>query len=178
MKRIFLFISSYRLPCLEDYWNDYLEKDSKILLRFSYNKLCSATGKLSENLGGGFGMVLKGVLIDGTSVAVKQLDKKKAGNKRVPCRDGHCVHLLCRLQKKAIENQLVDIVDCRSEDMQRHSEEAIEIIRLGMWCLNNDYTKSPPMSSVIKVLEGVKELEPIVSFNFPCSVISAVDSTV
>ncbi|PON95847.1 S-receptor-like serine/threonine-protein kinase [Trema orientale] len=64
------------------------------------------------------------------------------------------VHLLSLLQKKALENQLKDLVECQSEDMQNHVEEAIDMMRLGMWCSDSDYTRRPSMSTVVKVLEG------------------------
>ena len=38
-------------------------------------------------------------------------------------------------------------------------EEAIDMIKLGMWCLNGDYTRRPSMSLVVKILEGVMPLE-------------------
>jgi len=50
---------------------------------FRYNDLSHATKKISQMLGGGgFGSVLKGVLSDSTSIAVKRLDNAHQGEKQ------------------------------------------------------------------------------------------------
>ncbi|KAJ7968763.1 Receptor-like protein kinase [Quillaja saponaria] len=77
------------------------------------------------------------------------------------------VHLLSLLQNKFLDqNQLMDIVDSQCEDMLQHKEEATDMIRLGICCLNSDYTKRPPMSIVVKILEGEMVLEPKSIYNF------------
>ncbi|GAV79386.1 Pkinase domain-containing protein, partial [Cephalotus follicularis] len=49
-------------------------------VRFSYEDLCTATEGFKEKLGGGgFGSVFKGVLQDGTRIAVKRLDNLGQG---------------------------------------------------------------------------------------------------
>ncbi|KAF6173335.1 hypothetical protein GIB67_027030 [Kingdonia uniflora] len=58
------------------------ELNSNVLVKFSYHDLCLATEFFSEKLGrGGFGAVFKGVLKDGTVVAVKRLDSTDQGAK-------------------------------------------------------------------------------------------------
>ena len=69
------------------------------------------------------------------------------------------VHLLSVFRKKASENRLTDMVECKDGDKEGHIEDAIEMIKLGMWCLNGDYTRRPSMSLVVKILEGVIPLE-------------------
>ncbi|PON95841.1 Serine/threonine protein kinase [Trema orientale] len=64
------------------------------------------------------------------------------------------VHLLSLLGKKAFENRLKDMVECQSEDMQHHVEEAIGMMRLGMWCSDGDYNRRPLMSMVVKILDS------------------------
>ena len=51
------------------------------------------------------------------------------------------------------------MVECKDGDKEGHIEDAIEMIKLGMWCLNGDYTRRPSMSLVVKILEGVMPLE-------------------
>ncbi|PON69352.1 Serine/threonine protein kinase [Parasponia andersonii] len=82
-------------------------------------------------------------------------------------------HLLEILQKKAEENCLIAIVEDLDEDMQNNREEVVRMIRIGAWCLQNDYTKRPLMSTVVKVLEGVMEVEPNISFKFSHAVASS-----
>ncbi|XP_021659750.2 G-type lectin S-receptor-like serine/threonine-protein kinase SD2-5 [Hevea brasiliensis] len=67
-------------------------------------------------------------------------------------------HLLPIFMKKAEEDQLEDMVD-GSEDMQLHKSEAVEMMRVAIWCLHSDYTRRPSMSVVVKVLEGTVDVE-------------------
>lgn len=64
------------------------------------------------------------------------------------------VHMLSLLEQKALKNRLMDVVECQGEDMKDHEEEAIDMMRLGMWCSHGDYIKRPSMSLVVKALEG------------------------
>ena len=75
-------------------------------------------------------------------------------------------HLLKMLRKKAEEDQLIGIVDDLDEEMQNNREEVVRMIKIGAWCLQNDHTKRPSMSIVVKVLEGVMEVEPNISYMF------------
>ncbi|KAK1556431.1 hypothetical protein Q3G72_004919 [Acer saccharum] len=54
---------------------------------------------------------------------------------------------------------LIDLVDKDSEDMQLHGEEVVQMMRVAVWCLQNDYNSRPSMSTVVKVLEGTMEFE-------------------
>jgi serine/threonine protein kinase len=61
---------------------NFLEGITSMPIRFSYNDLESATNNFSEKLGqGGFGSVYKGILKDGTQIAVKQLEGIGQGKK-------------------------------------------------------------------------------------------------
>lgn len=66
------------------------------------------------------------------------------------------------MQKKAGEDQLLDVVEDLDEDMQDHREEVVRMIRIGVWCLQNDYTM-PLMSTVVKALQGDMEVPSIIS---------------
>ncbi|CBI22052.3 unnamed protein product, partial [Vitis vinifera] len=75
-------------------------------------------------------------------------------------------YLLSLFKRKAEEDQMLDLVDKYSEDMQLHGEEAVELMRLAAWCLQNDNGRRPSMSMVIKVLEGVIDVEDNLDYNF------------
>ncbi|KAF5777586.1 putative protein kinase RLK-Pelle-SD-2b family [Helianthus annuus] len=75
-------------------------------------------------------------------------------------------HLLDVLQKCWEEGMLLDMVDKYSEDMQTHSSEVVEMMKVASWCLQYDYTKRPSMSTVVKVLEGVMEVESRLDYDF------------
>ncbi|KAI9198637.1 hypothetical protein LWI28_019511 [Acer negundo] len=70
-----------------------------------------------------------------------------------------CIHLLPFFRIKAEEDCLIDLVDKNSEDMQLHGEEVVQMMRVAVWCLQNDYNRRPSMSTVVKVLEGTMEFE-------------------
>ncbi|KAF5180961.1 G-type lectin S-receptor-like serine/threonine-protein kinase SD2-5 [Thalictrum thalictroides] len=74
--------------------------------------------------------------------------------------------LLHLVKKKVEQDQLVDIVDKRNEDMLVHTEDAVEMIRTAIWCLQGDAAKRPSMSMVVKVLEGVMVMDNISDYSF------------
>ncbi|CAH1440775.1 unnamed protein product [Lactuca virosa] len=53
-----------------------------------------------------------------------------------------------------------------SKDMQEHGTEVVEMMKVVSWCLQIDYTKRPSMSSVVKVIEGVMDVESNLDYNF------------
>ncbi|KAJ9147148.1 hypothetical protein P3X46_029340 [Hevea brasiliensis] len=75
------------------------------------------------------------------------------------------MHLIRHFEKKAEENQLSDLVDNCSEDMQLHKAEVVSMMKVAAWCLQKDYAMRPSMSMVVKVLEGVAEVEPNLNYN-------------
>ncbi|KAE8786166.1 G-type lectin S-receptor-like serine/threonine-protein kinase SD2-5 [Hordeum vulgare] len=79
------------------------------------------------------------------------------------------VQLIKLLQKKAEDNQLINLIDKHSEDMVLHQEEAVQLLKLAMWCLQNDSSTRPSMSSVVKVLEGSMNIET----NIDCNLMNA-----
>ena len=76
------------------------------------------------------------------------------------------MHLLYFFKKKIEEDRLLDLVDKYSEDMQLHGLEVVNMMRVATWCLQNDFTKRPTMSMVIKVLEGVANVESDLDYFF------------
>ncbi|XP_059665030.1 G-type lectin S-receptor-like serine/threonine-protein kinase SD2-5 [Cornus florida] len=75
-------------------------------------------------------------------------------------------HLLGLLQRKAAEDQLLDIVEHLDDEVQGHREDVVRLIKIGAWCLQDDHTKRPLMSTVVKVLEGVMEVDSDISYKF------------
>ncbi|CAA3031955.1 G-type lectin S-receptor-like serine threonine-kinase SD2-5 [Olea europaea subsp. europaea] len=69
-------------------------------------------------------------------------------------------HLLKLLQEKAIENKLLELIENYDEEMMmNHKEEVLRMIKIAAWCLQDDHTRRPSMSIILKVLEGVMEVE-------------------
>ncbi|CAH1446351.1 unnamed protein product [Lactuca virosa] len=64
------------------------------------------------------------------------------------------------------QGTLLSIVDRCSEDMQSHGIEVTEMMKVASWCLQTDFTRRPSMSSVVKVLEGVMNVESNLDYNF------------
>ncbi|KAI3516917.1 hypothetical protein L1887_16063 [Cichorium endivia] len=75
-------------------------------------------------------------------------------------------HLLSVFQRCCEQGTLVNIIDRYSEDMQVHGTEVMEMMKVASWCLQTDFTKRPSMSSVVKVLEGVMNVESDLDYNF------------
>ncbi|KAF8700181.1 hypothetical protein HU200_034558 [Digitaria exilis] len=71
------------------------------------------------------------------------------------------IHLVSLLQEKARHGQLSDLVDSSSNDMALHMQDAVEAMKLAMWCLQVDSSKRPLMSTIAKVLEGVMSMEAV-----------------
>ncbi|XP_076906624.1 G-type lectin S-receptor-like serine/threonine-protein kinase SD2-5 [Bidens hawaiensis] len=75
-------------------------------------------------------------------------------------------HLLSVFQKCWEQGALLDIVDKYSEDMQTRGQEVVEMMKVASWCLQTNFTRRPSMSVVVKVLEGVMNVESNLDFNF------------
>ncbi|KAM7474001.1 hypothetical protein LguiB_021244 [Lonicera macranthoides] len=69
------------------------------------------------------------------------------------------------VKEKAENDQLHDLVDGYLEDIQFQKEEAVKMIKIGIWCLQAHNTR-PSISTVLKVLEGSMDLGPVSEFCF------------
>ncbi|XP_044465532.1 G-type lectin S-receptor-like serine/threonine-protein kinase SD2-5 [Mangifera indica] len=76
------------------------------------------------------------------------------------------MHLLSLLKKKAEEGALLDLVDTYNQNMQLNGDEVVKTMKLATWCLQSDFTSRPSMAMVVKVLEGVNEVEQNLDYNF------------
>ncbi|KAK4342255.1 hypothetical protein RND71_038071 [Anisodus tanguticus] len=100
-----------------------------------------------------FGIVLLEILC-----GRKNLDRSQA--------DEEDVHLLSVFRRKAEQDQLMDMVDKNNEDMQIHKQAATELMILAAWCVQDDFTKRPSMTLVVKVLEGLVSVETNIHYDF------------
>ncbi|KAM7469719.1 hypothetical protein LguiA_007902 [Lonicera macranthoides] len=69
------------------------------------------------------------------------------------------------VKEKAQNDQLHDLVDGYLENIQLQQEEAVKMIKIGIWCLQAHNTR-PSISTVLKVLEGSTDLGPASEFCF------------
>jgi hypothetical protein len=75
--------------------------------------------------------------------------------------------LIMVLRDKAMNSQLEEMIDRNSQDMHLcNKEEVIETMKLAMWCLQSDSNRRPSMSMVVKVMEGEREVESDINYNF------------
>ncbi|KAL5707427.1 hypothetical protein ACHQM5_018329 [Ranunculus cassubicifolius] len=75
-------------------------------------------------------------------------------------------YLLHVVRRKAEYNQLYDVVDKENEDMQKHREEAVKMIRIAILCLQSDSSRRPTMSAVVKVIEGGMDMLDMLDYSF------------
>ncbi|KAM0897323.1 hypothetical protein ACQ4PT_022628 [Festuca glaucescens] len=81
-------------------------------------------------------------------------------------RSGESLHLIMLLEEKVKNDDLVDLIDKNSNDMQAHKQDVVQMMKLAMWCLQIDYQRRPKMSEVVKVLEGSMDAESNIDHNF------------
>ncbi|XP_056158407.1 G-type lectin S-receptor-like serine/threonine-protein kinase SD2-5 [Syzygium oleosum] len=76
------------------------------------------------------------------------------------------VHMLTLFKCKAEQEQLLDMVDKSSGDMQLHGQEAVKMMKMAAWCLQDDCSKRPAMSQVVKCLESSVDIEDGLRYSF------------
>ncbi|KAM7474000.1 hypothetical protein LguiB_021243 [Lonicera macranthoides] len=69
------------------------------------------------------------------------------------------------VREKAENDQLHDLVDGYLENIQFQKEEAVKMIKIGIWCLQAHNTR-PSILTILKVLEGSMDLGPASEFCF------------
>ncbi|KAM7469714.1 hypothetical protein LguiA_007897 [Lonicera macranthoides] len=77
----------------------------------------------------------------------------------------HSYPLINVVKEKAENDQLHDLVDGYLKDIQFEKEEAVKMIKIGIWCLQAHNTR-PSVSTILKVLEGSMDLGPASEFCF------------
>jgi serine/threonine protein kinase len=76
------------------------------------------------------------------------------------------IHLITLLEEKVKKDELVDLIDKNSSNMQAHKEDIVHMMKLAMWCLQIDCKRRPKMSEVVKVLEGTMNADTNIDHNF------------
>ncbi|XP_051193510.1 G-type lectin S-receptor-like serine/threonine-protein kinase SD2-5 [Lolium perenne] len=76
------------------------------------------------------------------------------------------VQLIKLLREKAQNDQLIELIDKHSDDMALHEDEAVQMMKLAIWCLQNESSRRPSMSSVVKVLEGSMSIDSSIDCSF------------
>lgn len=76
------------------------------------------------------------------------------------------IQLITVLQEKVKSGHLEDMIDKNSDDMHFHKEEVVDVMKLAMWCLQSDRNRRPAMSLVVKVMEGERNVEDNLDYNF------------
>jgi serine/threonine protein kinase len=81
-------------------------------------------------------------------------------------RSEESIHLITLLEEKVKYDNLVDLIDKSSNDMQAYEQDVIQMMKLAMWCLQIDCKRRPKMSEVVKVLEGTMNADNNIDHNF------------
>jgi hypothetical protein len=82
-------------------------------------------------------------------------------------------HLLTMLQKKGDQDRVIDIVENLDEYTRSDREEITRMIKVAAWCLQDDPERRPLMSTVLKVLEGVMEVDSNINYRFSHAMVSS-----
>ncbi|CAK7351253.1 unnamed protein product [Dovyalis caffra] len=81
--------------------------------------------------------------------------------------------LLRTLQKKADQDRAIDMVETSDEYTQSDRDEILRMIHLSAWCLQDEPERRPLMSIVLKLLEGVMEVDSNINYQFSHALISS-----
>uniref|UniRef100_A0A6M2EJS3 Serine-threonine/tyrosine-protein kinase catalytic domain-containing protein n=1 Tax=Populus davidiana TaxID=266767 RepID=A0A6M2EJS3_9ROSI len=78
------------------------------------------------------------------------------------------------LQKKGDQDRVIDIVENLEEYRRSDREEITRMIKVAAWCLQDDPERRPLMSTVLKVLEGVMEVDSNINYRFSHAMLQLV----
>lgn len=111
-----------------------------------------------------------GIIVLETVCGRKNLDRSQPESNK---------QLLSLLQKKADDTRLIEIVEWLSHnDIEYHQEDIEKMIRMAVWCLQDNPDRRPTMSVVVKVLEGVIEVDTNISYRFHHAMAPAAEASV
>ncbi|KAI5062793.1 hypothetical protein GOP47_0021340 [Adiantum capillus-veneris] len=149
--------------------------------RFSFRELQLATNSFSKKLGtGGFGSVYEGLLPDRTKVAVKQLESVGQGKKEFraeveiisgrknyePSENSEKCYFPAYAFTQAEHGCLEQLVDDRLRGTV-NIPQAIEAVKVALWCIQEEISMRPSMAKVVQMLEGNSRVtEPPLSSQF------------
>ncbi|ONK68975.1 uncharacterized protein A4U43_C05F17980 [Asparagus officinalis] len=135
---------------------------------FSYHDLQTATANFSQLLGtGGFGSVYKGTLKDGTSIAVKKLERFLPHGEREFVTEvstiGSMHHMnlvtLCGFcSERTHRSELTSENPMRVADRRLkgkvEEDELVRALSTAFWCIQEEAWVRPSMGEVVRMLEG------------------------
>ncbi|KAF2305342.1 hypothetical protein GH714_004094 [Hevea brasiliensis] len=158
--------SQYLLPYQDVYHFSYIDPDAAVLkgtnrenCKEACLKNCSCKVALFQYLNLSFGNCFL------PSPVLSLIRDGKERNNYQSSFPEECTLLLPILMKKAEEDRLIYMVDKSCQDMQLHISEAVELMRVAIWCLQSDFTRRPSMEMVVKVLEGTMDVETNVDYS-------------
>ncbi|KAJ0029866.1 hypothetical protein Pint_12618 [Pistacia integerrima] len=113
-------------------------------ISFTAEQLSSFTNNYSTKLGcGGFGVVYEGQFPNGVKIAVKILNSSSCLNKKMKA----------QFMNEYARGELAAMIEsCGIEEKQR--EKAERMCMVALWCAQDSPEDRPPMSAVVKMLEG------------------------
>uniref|UniRef100_A0A803LTH8 non-specific serine/threonine protein kinase n=1 Tax=Chenopodium quinoa TaxID=63459 RepID=A0A803LTH8_CHEQI len=100
------------------------------------------------------------------------------GRKNLDCSHPEESTLIMQVKKKEEESQLLDLLDTCSEDMLDNYEDIEKTISLAIRCLHSEPAGRPPMSMVVKILEGVTILEDIDNYSLTSPLMTEISDSV
>ncbi|KAK1287081.1 G-type lectin S-receptor-like serine/threonine-protein kinase RLK1 [Acorus calamus] len=135
---------------------------------FTYKELEEATDKFREELGrGAFGIVYKGVLnySPPIHVAVKKLDKMAEDAERFE-NDENCgtrngneeAAILTDWAYDCYREGRLDALVNSDEELMSNTRRLERILKVALWCIQEDPSLRPPMKKVSQMLEGAVEV--------------------
>ncbi|KAH6755618.1 hypothetical protein C2S53_011185 [Perilla frutescens var. hirtella] len=74
-------------------------------------------------------------------------------------------YLLPLFKEKAEKGEWLDLVDKCCQDVEANATEVEEKMQISAWCMQSDHEKRPRISMVIKVLEGVKDVQKDINYD-------------
>ncbi|WJX71227.1 hypothetical protein P8452_55242 [Trifolium repens] len=142
-----------------------LEYASGAPVQFTYKELQRSTKGFKEKLGaGGFGAVYRGILVNKTVVAVKQLEGIEqeivSGKRNFDVSDETNRKKFSIWAYEEFEKgNIKGILDKRLADVEIDMEQVTRAVQVCFWCIQEQPSQRPAMSKVVQMLEGVKEIE-------------------
>ncbi|KAL9326252.1 hypothetical protein ACSQ67_006897 [Phaseolus vulgaris] len=137
----------------------FLRKVAGVPTKFRYKELEEATDGFQSLLGrGSSAVVFKGILSDGTSVAVKRIDGEERGEKEVEDPKDRTKKKWEFFPKvvneKVREGKFMEIVDRRLiESGGIEESEVIRLVYIALWCIQEKPRLRPSMAQVVDMLE-------------------------
>ncbi|KAG5403452.1 hypothetical protein IGI04_009571 [Brassica rapa subsp. trilocularis] len=122
----------------------FLRKVAGVPTKFKLEDLEEATDGFRVQIGkGGSGSVFKGVLKDGSQVAVKRIEGEEKGEREFR-------------SEKMRERRVIEIVDQRLIEAKEVGDEGqvMKLVCVALWCIQEKAKNRPDMATVIEMLEG------------------------